>query len=113
VAPDLILCACAYKSNAFVRASANNRLAGTITYAHQQTGVFFYAHIGYNAGMTMQAAKDLARQRWKNTTKKQRQQVAVALTEARKQIPPEVRKAAASAAAKARWDKAKKARQKL
>ena len=67
--------------------------------------LFFYAHIRYNVGMVMQAAKELAERRWKKTTKKQRQEVGQALTEARKEIPPETRKAAASAAAKARWDR--------
>ena len=55
--------------------------------------------------MTIQAAKELAEMRWKKTTKKQRLDVGQALTEARKDIAPEVRKALASAAAKARWDR--------
>ena len=53
--------------------------------------------------MANQAAKDLAAMRWNKTTKKQRLEVGKALTEARKEIPPEVRKALAQAASRARW----------
>ena len=55
--------------------------------------------------MSNQAARDLAEMRWKKTTKKQRQEVGQQLTAARKDIAPEIRKAVASAAAKARWDR--------
>ncbi len=59
----------------------------------------------YNADMASQAAKDLAEMRWKKTTKKERMEVGHALAEARKEISPAVRKAVASNAAKARWDR--------
>jgi hypothetical protein len=55
--------------------------------------------------MTMAAARQMARARWKATSKEQKTEVGRVLAEARKAIPPEQRSAIARKAAKARWGK--------